>query len=279
MSRKIPILLLAFAAAALLAGCRQDMHDQPKFKPLAESDFYSDHRSARPPVDGTVARGHLDDDELLYTGKVNGKDATEFPWPVTSEVMARGRERFDIFCSPCHDRTGGGDGMIVRRGYRRTGKFVTTKMPVRDRFDVARADSMPWGWVVLPPTADTVGAMLRLHGVRVARTTAPAAVSGMECFTADSVVVSRRPFQGHRETRFEGRWTQSAAELPAGALIVSSRQPLGVLAQLLLDPNSDDGFGTWNFYDAAIARPTAQGGGVPVCRLTRAPAVPDRLLP
>ena len=167
----------------------------------------------------------------------------------------------------------------VRRGYRRTGKFVTTKMPVRDRFDVARADSMPWGWVVLPPTADTVGAMLRLHGVRVARTTAPAAVSGMECFTADSVVVSRRPFQGHRETRFEGRWTQSAAELPAGALIVSLRQPLGVLAQLLLDPNSDDGFGTWNFYDAAIARPTAQGGGVPVCRLTRAPAVPDRLLP
>jgi hypothetical protein len=119
LSRKIPTLLLALAAAALLAGCRQDMHDQPKVKPLRESGFYSDHRSARAPVEGTVARGHLDDDELLATGKVNGQDATDFPWPVTSEVMARGRERYDIFCSPCHDRTGGGDGMIVRRGYRR----------------------------------------------------------------------------------------------------------------------------------------------------------------
>ncbi len=123
MSRKTPTLLLALAAAALLAGCRQDMHDQPKFKPLRESDFFGDHRSARPLVEGTVARGHLDTDELLATGKVNGQDAAEFPWPVTSEAMARGRERYDIFCSPCHDRTGSGDGMIVRRGYRRPPSF------------------------------------------------------------------------------------------------------------------------------------------------------------
>jgi mono/diheme cytochrome c family protein len=87
------------------------MHDQPKVKPLGESDVFSDHRSAGPLVEGTVARGHLDDDELLATGKVNGQDATEFPWPVTPDVMARGRDRYDIFCSPCHDRTGSGDGM------------------------------------------------------------------------------------------------------------------------------------------------------------------------
>jgi mono/diheme cytochrome c family protein len=104
------------------------MHDQPKFKPLRESDVFSDHRSARAPVEGTVARGHLDDDELLATGKVNGQDATEFPWPVTSEVMARGRERYDVFCSPCHDRTGSGDGMIVRRGYRRPPSFHVDRM-------------------------------------------------------------------------------------------------------------------------------------------------------
>ena len=128
MSRKIPTLLLALAAATLLAGCRQDMHDQPRFKPLRESDFYGDHRSARPLVEGTVARGHLDDDELLATGKVNGQDATDFPWPVTTEVMARGRERYDIFCSPCHDRTGSGDGMIVRRGYRRPPSFHIDRM-------------------------------------------------------------------------------------------------------------------------------------------------------
>ncbi|MDP1889425.1 MAG: M14 family metallopeptidase [Gemmatimonadaceae bacterium] len=167
----------------------------------------------------------------------------------------------------------------VRRGYRRTGKFVTSTLPVRDRFDVTRAAPMPWGWLVTPAAADTVGAMLRLHGVRVLRTNAPTKAAGVECFSADSVVASSRAFQGHRETRFEGRWVPSAADVPAGALIVTSRQPLGVLAQLLLDPNSDDGFGTWNLYDAAIARPAASGGGVPVCRLTRAPAVPARLLP
>jgi mono/diheme cytochrome c family protein len=128
LSRKTPILILALAAAALLAGCRQDMHDQPKVKPLGESDVFSDHRSARPLVEGTVARGHLDADELLATGKVNGQDATEFPWPVTPDVMARGRERYDIFCSPCHDRTGSGDGMIVRRGYRRPPSFHLDRM-------------------------------------------------------------------------------------------------------------------------------------------------------
>ncbi len=139
MSRKTPTLLLALAAAALLAGCRQDMHNQPKFTPLRESDFYSDHRSARPLVEGTVARGHLDDDELLDTGKVAGKDATEFPWPVTSEVMARGRERYDIYCSPCHDRAGSGDGMIVRRGYRRPPSLHIDRLreaPVGHFFDV-----------------------------------------------------------------------------------------------------------------------------------------------
>ncbi len=167
----------------------------------------------------------------------------------------------------------------VRRGYRRTGKYVTSTLPVRDRFDVTRAAPMPWGWLVTPAAADTVGAMLRLHGVRVLRTSAPMAAAGVECFVADSVIASQRAFQGHRETRFEGRWAPQAADVPAGALIVTSRQPLGVLAQLLLDPNSDDGFGTWNLYDAAIARPAAQGGGVPVCRLTKAPAVPARLLP
>lgn len=139
MSRKTATRLLAFVVAALAAGCRQDMHNQPKFIPLRESGFYSDHRSARPLVDGTVARGHLDSDELLYTGKVNGQDATEFPWPVTSEMMARGRGRFDIYCSPCHDRTGSGDGMIVRRGYRRPPSYQIDRLrqaPVGHFFDV-----------------------------------------------------------------------------------------------------------------------------------------------
>jgi Cytochrome C oxidase, cbb3-type, subunit III len=106
------------AGLLLATGCRQDMHDQPKFIPLRESDFFADHRSVRPLVDGTVARGDVEGDGLLDTGKLDGQDATVFPFPVTWEVMARGQERFDIFCSPCHGRTANGDGMVVRRGFR-----------------------------------------------------------------------------------------------------------------------------------------------------------------
>ncbi len=95
------------------------MHDQPKYIPLRQSAFFGDDRSARTMVAGTVARGQLRDDTLLYTGKVNNADATVFPFAIDAKVMARGRERFDIYCAPCHGRTGQGDGMVVRRGYRR----------------------------------------------------------------------------------------------------------------------------------------------------------------
>jgi len=105
------------------SACRQDMHDQPKFVPLRASSFFEDGRSARPALAGTVARGQLRDDSLMHTGKIDGADATIFPFQVDARVMARGRERFDIFCSPCHGRTGQGDGMVVQRGYRRPPSF------------------------------------------------------------------------------------------------------------------------------------------------------------
>jgi hypothetical protein len=110
-------------AGLILAGCRQDMHDQPKFKPFARSDFFADQRSARPQVENTIARGQLRDDELLETGKVSGRLSDVFPFPITEAVMARGRDRYDAYCSPCHGRTGQGDGMIVRRGFRRPASF------------------------------------------------------------------------------------------------------------------------------------------------------------
>ncbi len=110
------LVLLAFAAV----GCRQDMQDQPKYIPLRPSDFFADGRSERPLTQGTVARGHLDDDAAFYTGKgPDGKFIETFPFPVTREVLARGQERFNIYCTPCHDRLGNGMGMIVRRGYRK----------------------------------------------------------------------------------------------------------------------------------------------------------------
>ena len=145
---------LVIAGVLAFAGCRRDMQDQPKYKPLAESEFFADHRSERPFVEGTVARGDLRDDTLLYTGKQDGKDAAVFPFAVTPDVLARGRERFDIFCSPCHGRTGDGDGMVVRRGYRQPPSYHTPaleKVPVGHFFDV-----MTNGWGAMPDYASQV---------------------------------------------------------------------------------------------------------------------------
>lgn len=102
---------------AFLAGCRQDMHVQPKILPLAPSRFFDDGRSARPVVPGTVARGQLRTDELLYTGKTNGVIAADFPFRITRQDLERGQERFNIYCAPCHGRLGNGQGMIVQRGF------------------------------------------------------------------------------------------------------------------------------------------------------------------
>jgi len=132
-----PVLVVAVLLTA--SACRQDMHDQPKYTPLRESTFFADGRSARAPVAGTVARGELHEDTLLYNGKVDGADATMFPFAVDEKVMARGQERYDIYCSPCHGRTGAGDGMIVRRGYRPPPSLHVDRLrlaPVGHFFDV-----------------------------------------------------------------------------------------------------------------------------------------------
>lgn len=101
-------------------GCRQDMHDQPKYIPLRPSTFFADGRSQRPVVEGSVARGHLKEDTEFYQGKTaDGKPVTDFPFPVTRDVILRGQDRYNIYCTPCHDQLGNGDGMIVRRGFRK----------------------------------------------------------------------------------------------------------------------------------------------------------------
>lgn len=110
------LALVALAAMCSL-GCRLDMHVQPKYKPDDASTFFSDGRANRPEVPDTVARGHMRTDELLYTGSVNGVVADQFPFPVTRSVLERGRARYNIYCSPCHDDTGSGRGMIVQRGF------------------------------------------------------------------------------------------------------------------------------------------------------------------
>jgi mono/diheme cytochrome c family protein len=106
------------ALLALTTGCRQQMGDQPRYKPLAASDFFTDGSSARPLVEGAVARGQLRTDQEFYTGKLGKELVKTFPFPVTRAVLERGRQRFDIFCSPCHGRLGNGDGIVVQRGLR-----------------------------------------------------------------------------------------------------------------------------------------------------------------
>ena len=131
----VSLLLLVCSTVA----CRQDMHDQPKYEPLQESHFFSDHRSSRPLIEGTVAQGQLKTDKHLHTGKRAGQLLDTLPFPVTEQVLKRGRQRYDIFCSPCHARVGTGEGIVVQRGFRPPPSLHTQRLreaPVGHLFDV-----------------------------------------------------------------------------------------------------------------------------------------------
>lgn len=121
-------IALLGAVAMLLSGCRLDMHLQPKYLPYEPTDFFHDGRSERQPVEGTVARGQLRTDELFYTGKINGVEADQFPFPITRADLDRGRERYNIYCTPCHDYTGTGNGMIVQRGFPEPPSYHTDRL-------------------------------------------------------------------------------------------------------------------------------------------------------
>jgi mono/diheme cytochrome c family protein len=108
----------AALAIMLLAGCRQKMADQPRYDPLQESAFYADLLSARPLPDGVIARDFVEKDELLDLGLAGDRPADRIPYPITIELLRRGRERYDIYCTPCHDFIGTGNGMAVQRGFR-----------------------------------------------------------------------------------------------------------------------------------------------------------------
>lgn len=117
------VAIACVGALLLLVGCRQDMQNEPKMIPQRGTDFFADHRGARPQVLNTVARGQLHEDSYFYTGVIKGANGYReeqdlMPFPVTMEVLKRGQERFNIYCTPCHSRVGNGLGMIVDRGYK-----------------------------------------------------------------------------------------------------------------------------------------------------------------
>jgi hypothetical protein len=125
------------ALVLLLAGCRLDMHVQPRQNPLAKSSFFPDQRSARPLVPGTVARGELREDAYFYTGKLGGNPGDYMPFAITKADLERGRERFNIYCAPCHSRLGDGNGYIPSRGFPR--------MP--PSFHIERLEKAPAGYI------------------------------------------------------------------------------------------------------------------------------------
>ena len=132
-------LVVGLCALAFAAGCRQDMHNQPKYRPLRPSALFADGSSARQPVEGTVARGVLNADEALFTGKTDGVAVKEMPFAITAADLDRGQQRFNIYCTPCHDQSGNGNGMVVQRGYRKPPSFHIDRMKQADpgyMFDV-----------------------------------------------------------------------------------------------------------------------------------------------
>jgi hypothetical protein len=158
----------------------------------------------------------------------------------------------------------------VPKGRRRTGRFTAVKMPVYDIFRPTRLVPPPIAYVLAPRDSQAVR-ILGLHGVTVDSLTATR-VAQVETFIADSAIASPRPFQGHREMRVVGRWTSERRELRAGSYIIPTRQPLGSIIIYLLEPLSDDGFVTWNFFDSAFR----SGAAYPVLRVMSEPRPPSR---
>jgi len=177
------LAFLLFTFSFFVSGCRRDMQDQPKAKPYRSSSFFKDGLASRPPVDGTVARGWLRADKEFYTGKKSNAsaantqsgpaattptagasasqvaaaypdDVDKFPFPITQDVLDRGQQRFEIYCSVCHGMTGEADGMVVRRGFRKPPSYYEQRLreaPVGHFFDVATN-----GWGAMPSYAAQV---------------------------------------------------------------------------------------------------------------------------
>ncbi len=181
--------------------------------------------------------------------------------PVRSEIIATPR-LLDVIKEEV-EKTG--DSSLnqpgVPRGQRRTGRFRSVRMPVYDRFTSA-LDRTPPAAYVLAPEDMAVVALLRLHGIRVDRSDTLWTARG-ESFVIDSIITAQRPFQGHYEMRLKGHWERGLQTLPSKSFIVSTAQPRGALIVYLLEPESDDGFTTWNLFDSRLQK----GGRFPVKRI------------
>ena len=179
------------------------MHDQPKIKAYREADFFADRRGMRPIPEHTIARGFLDDDEHLYTGKVNGQFTDEFPFQVTREVLQRGHDRFGIYCTPCHGLTGMGNGMVVQRGFRPPPSFHTDtirKQTAGYWFDVMTNGfgAMPdYRAQVAPEDRWAIAAYIRALQLSQQARAADIPADEMQRLQSGAAPAAERPREGH----------------------------------------------------------------------------------
>jgi mono/diheme cytochrome c family protein len=153
--KRTAVLLGLVLAAGALGACRQDMHDQPKYEAFERSPFFADSTSARPFPPGTVARGQLREDEPYYTGYTrDDRLIRTIPIEVTRRTLERGRETFDAFCAPCHDRAGTGQGMIVRRGFKQPPTYHQDRL--RNEADGYLFDVITNGFGQMPSYASQI---------------------------------------------------------------------------------------------------------------------------
>lgn len=225
------VLLLTAHCLLFMAGCRRDMQDQPRMKPMRSTTFFRDGISSRPPVPGTVPRGYLRADREFYTGKKSGTPSTSsqtastpgtsdsgtppigaaaypddvevFPITITEEVVRRGKGRFEIFCSACHGLTGNGDGMIVRRGFRRAASFHSEALrqaPVGHYFD-----AITNGWGAMPayasqiPVQDRWAIVAYIRALQLSQQNNTAQTATQQPAASPSATPAATPAGGHNQ--------------------------------------------------------------------------------
>jgi mono/diheme cytochrome c family protein len=147
------VLCVSVSLWLFIGGCRQDMHDAPRYEAYEKSDFFGDARSMRPQVEGTVARGQLREDTALFAGKTGAAFVTANALPVTLPLLHRGRQRYEIYCAPCHGQAGG-DGIVVRRGYRAPPSLHIDRL--RGQADGYMYDVITNGFGVMPDYASQI---------------------------------------------------------------------------------------------------------------------------
>jgi hypothetical protein len=149
--RRSVLVIFISSSGLLLSGCRQRMADQPHYRPFEATDFFADGTSARPLVNGTIARGQWNTNDVVFSGRTNNQLVATIPIPLTPEILLRGKERYNIFCAPCHDEVGAGQGMIVRRGFTRPPSYHIDRL--RDVPDGHFYDIMTHGFGRMPDYA------------------------------------------------------------------------------------------------------------------------------